>query len=218
MAVVVQKFGGTSVADADRIRNVAARVVRTVDEGKQVVVVVSAMGSTTNELRGLAASITKRPPPRELDMLLSSGERISMALLAMAIDALGKHAESYTGSQAGIITDALHGSARISEVRPTRILDALDRGTIPIIAGFQGVSEHTLDITTLGKGASDLTAIALARRAPATTRSWAPPSPTPTMAALLRPCAPGWPAWATSPAMRARAASAPSWTTCTPTS
>ena len=162
MSIVVQKFGGTSVADADRIRNVAARVVRTVESGKQVVAVVSAMGSTTNELRDLAASITTRPQPRELDMLLSSGERISMALVAMAIGALGHEAESYTGSQAGIITDALHTSARIADVRPRRILDALERGTIPIIAGFQGVSEHTLDITTLGKGASDLTAIALA--------------------------------------------------------
>ncbi len=162
MAIVVQKFGGTSVADADRIRNVAARVVRTVEDGKQVVAVVSAMGTTTNELRDLAASITTRPQPRELDMLLSSGERISMALVAMAIGALGHQAESYTGSQAGIITDALHTSARIADVRPRRILDALERGSIPIIAGFQGVSEHTLDITTLGKGASDLTAIALA--------------------------------------------------------
>jgi aspartate kinase len=162
MSIVVQKFGGTSVADAGRIRNVAARVVRTVESGKQVVAVVSAMGSTTNDLRDLAASITTRPQPRELDMLLSSGERISMALVAMAIGALGHEAESYTGSQAGIITDALHTSARIAHVRPRRILDALERGSIPIIAGFQGVSEHTLDITTLGKGASDLTAIALA--------------------------------------------------------
>jgi aspartate kinase len=160
--IVVQKFGGTSVADGDRIRNVASRVVRTVESGKQVVAVVSAMGSTTNDLRKLAASISIKPPPRELDMLLSSGERISMALVAMAINALGHHAESYTGSQAGIITDALHTSARISDVRPRRIVEALDRGTIPIIAGFQGVSEQTLDITTLGRGASDLTAIALA--------------------------------------------------------
>jgi aspartate kinase len=162
MSIVVQKFGGTSVADAQRIRSVASRVVRTVESGKRVVAVVSAMGSTTNDLRDLAASITTRPQPRELDMLLSSGERISMALVAMAIGALGHQAESYTGSQAGIITDALHTSARIADVRPRRIVDALDRGTIPIIAGFQGVSEHTLDITTLGKGASDLTAIALA--------------------------------------------------------
>ncbi len=162
MSVIVQKFGGTSVADADRIRNVAARVVSTVAEGNQVVAVVSAMGTSTEDLRRLAAGVSTRPPPRELDMLLSSGERISMALVAMAIDALGYKAESFTGSQAGIITDALHGSARIADVRPTRILQALERGTIPIIAGFQGVSESTLDITTLGKGASDLTAIALA--------------------------------------------------------
>jgi aspartate kinase len=162
MSVIVQKFGGTSVADADRIRSVAARVVSTVAEGNQVVAVVSAMGTSTEDLRRLAAGVSTRPPPRELDMLLSSGERISMALVAMAIDALGYRAESFTGSQAGIITDALHGSARIADVRPTRILQALDRGTIPIIAGFQGVSEDTLDITTLGKGASDLTAIALA--------------------------------------------------------
>jgi aspartate kinase len=162
MSIVVQKFGGTSVADADRIRHVATRVVKTVEEGHKVVVVVSAMGSTTNDLRAMAASISTRPPPRELDMLLSSGERISMALLAMALDALGHRAESYTGSQAGIITDALHGSARIADVRPIRIVDAMERGTIPIIAGFQGVAQDTLDITTLGKGASDLTAIALA--------------------------------------------------------
>jgi aspartate kinase len=160
--IIVQKFGGTSVADADRIRRCAARIVSTVESGKQVVAVVSAMGSTTNQLRDLAQSISTRPQPRELDMLLSSGERISMALVAMAIGALGHEAESYTGSQAGIITDALHTSARISDVRPRRILDALGRGTIPIIAGFQGVSEVTLDITTLGRGASDLTAIALA--------------------------------------------------------
>ncbi|MEX0873467.1 MAG: aspartate kinase [Actinomycetota bacterium] len=162
MSVILQKFGGTSVADADRIRSVAQRIVRTVEDGHQVVAVVSAMGSSTEELRRLAASVSTKPPPRELDMLLSSGERISMALVAMAIDALGHRAESFTGSQAGIITDALHGSARIADVRPTRILSAMERGTIPIIAGFQGVSEETLDITTLGKGSSDLTAIALA--------------------------------------------------------
>jgi aspartate kinase len=160
--IIVQKFGGTSVADAERIRRCAARIVSTVESGHQVVAVVSAMGSTTNELRDLAASISTRPHPRELDMLLSSGERISMALVAMAINELGHHAASYTGSQAGIITDALHTSARIADVRPRRIVEALERGTIPIIAGFQGVSEDTLDITTLGRGASDLTAIALA--------------------------------------------------------
>jgi aspartate kinase len=161
MGIIVQKFGGTSVADADRIRNVAKRVVQTVEAGNRVVVVVSAMGDTTDDLRRLASQISDRPPPRELDMLLSSGERISMALLAMAIDALGVRAESFTGSQAGIITNALHGKARISDIRPTRITQSLDRGFVPIIAGFQGVAEETLDITTLGPGASDLTAIAL---------------------------------------------------------
>jgi aspartate kinase len=161
MGIVVQKFGGTSVADADRIRSVAKRVVQTVEAGNRVVVVVSAMGDTTGDLRRLASEISDRPPPRELDMLLSSGERISVALLAMAIDALGMRAESFTGSQAGIITDALHGKARISDVRPNRITQSLERGFVPIIAGFQGVAEETLDITTLGPGASDLTAIAL---------------------------------------------------------
>jgi aspartate kinase len=162
MSVVVQKYGGTSVADAERIRNVAARVVKTVEAGDRVVVVVSAMGDTTDELRRLASQISDNPPPRELDMLLSAGERISMALLAMAIDSLGHRAESFTGSQAGIITDALHGRARIADIRPRRIVQSLERGRIPIIAGFQGVSEETLDVTTLGRGASDATAVALA--------------------------------------------------------
>jgi aspartate kinase len=161
VSVIVQKFGGTSVADAERIRNVARRIADTVDGGHQVVAVVSAMGDTTDELRELAFQVSDRPAPRELDMLLSSGERISVALVAMALHALGHVAESYTGSQAGIVTDALHGKARIADIRPTRILAALERGTIPIIAGFQGVSAETLDITTLGPGASDLTAIAL---------------------------------------------------------
>ncbi len=162
MSIVVQKYGGTSVADADRIRNVAARVVSTIDAGNQVVVVVSAMGDSTDELRALASQLSESPPPRELDMLLSAGERISMALLARAIDALGRSAESFTGSQAGIITDALHGRARIADIRPRRIVESLDKGRIPIIAGFQGVSEQTLDVTTLGRGASDATAVALA--------------------------------------------------------
>ncbi len=162
MGVVVQKYGGTSVADADRIRNVAGRVAQTVEAGNQVVVVVSAMGDTTDELRELASQMSESPPPRELDMLLSAGERISMALLAMAMDTLGHKAESFTGSQAGIITDALHGRARISDIRPRRIQESLERGRIPIIAGFQGVSEETLDVTTLGRGASDATAVALA--------------------------------------------------------
>jgi aspartate kinase len=162
MGVVVQKFGGTSVANAERIRTVASRVAQTVESGNRVVVVVSAMGDTTDELRELASQMSPNPPPRELDMLLSAGERISMALLAMAMDALGHHAESFTGSQAGIITDALHGRARISDIRPRRIQESLDRGRVPIIAGFQGVSEETLDVTTLGRGASDATAVALA--------------------------------------------------------
>jgi aspartate kinase len=162
MGVVVQKYGGTSVADADRIRNVAGRIAQTVEDGNQVVVVVSAMGDTTDELRELASHMSETPPPRELDMLLSAGERISMALLAMAMDTLGHQAESFTGSQAGIITDALHGRARISDIRPRRIQESLERGRIPIIAGFQGVSEETLDVTTLGRGASDATAVALA--------------------------------------------------------
>lgn len=162
MSIVVQKFGGTSVADAERIRNVAKRVVQTVKSGNQVVVVVSAMGDTTDELRALASQISADPPPRELDMLLSAGERISMALLAMAIDTLGHLAESFTGSQAGIITDALHGKARIADIRPRRIVESLDKGRVPIIAGFQGVSQETLDVTTLGPGASDATAVALA--------------------------------------------------------
>ena len=162
MSIIVQKFGGSSVADAERIRKVADRIGDTVDNGHQVVAVVSAMGDTTDELRELAMQVSTRPSPRELDMLLSSGERISVALVAMALHSLGHQAESYTGSQAGIVTDALHGKARIADIRPTRILGALERGAIPIIAGFQGYSEQTRDITTLGPGASDLTAIALA--------------------------------------------------------
>jgi aspartate kinase len=162
MSIIVQKYGGTSVADAERIRNVASRVAQTFESGDQVVVVVSAMGDSTDELRALASQMSANPPPRELDMLLSAGERISMALLAMAIDALGCQAESFTGSQAGIITDALHGRARIADIRPRRILESLDKGRVPIIAGFQGVSEETLDVTTLGRGASDATAVALA--------------------------------------------------------
>jgi len=162
VSIIVQKFGGSSVADAERIRKVADRIGDTVDNGHQVVAVVSAMGDTTDELRELAMQVSTRPSPRELDMLLSSGERISVALVAMALHSLGHQAESYTGSQAGIVTDALHGKARIADIRPTRILGALERGAIPIIAGFQGYSEQTRDITTLGPGASDLTAIALA--------------------------------------------------------
>ncbi len=161
MGVIVQKFGGTSVGDAGRIQRVAARVVATREQGNDVVVVVSAMGNTTDELIGLARSISPVPPGRELDMLLTAGERISMALLAMAINHLGHEAVSFTGSQAGIITSAEHGRAKIVDVRAGRITDALSGGRIVIVAGFQGVSE-TADVTTLGRGGSDTTAVALA--------------------------------------------------------
>jgi aspartate kinase len=159
---VVQKYGGSSVADADGIKRVAQRIVKTRKGGDQVVVVVSAMGDTTDELIDLASQISPAPPARELDMLLTSGERISMAVLAMAIATLGYEARSFTGSQAGVITDATHGRARIIDVTPGRIQAALRDGAIPIVAGFQGVSQTTKDITTLGRGGSDTTAVALA--------------------------------------------------------
>jgi aspartate kinase len=162
VALVVQKYGGSSVADAERIKRVAERIVATRRLGNEVVVVVSAMGDTTDELRDLAQQVTPLPPGRELDMLLTAGERISMALLAMAIHALGHDARSFTGSQAGVITDSVHGKARIIDITPGRIRDALDTGAIAIVAGFQGVSQDTKDITTLGRGASDTTAVALA--------------------------------------------------------
>src|ERR1700677_489962 len=162
MALVVQKYGGSSVADAAGIKRVAKRIVATKQAGNQVVVVVSAMGDTTDELIDLANQVTPAPPGRELDMLLTSGERISMALLAMAIAALGMEARSFTGSQAGVITDDVHGRARIIDIRPSRIADALADGAIPIVAGFQGVSQTTKDVTTMGRGASDTTAVALA--------------------------------------------------------
>jgi aspartate kinase len=162
MALVVQKYGGSSVADAEGIKRVAKRIVATRQAGNQVVVVVSAMGDTTDELLELANQVTPAPPGRELDMLLTSGERISMALLAMAIATLGMEARSFTGSQAGVITDEVHGFARIIDVTPGRISSALDDGAIPIVAGFQGVSQTTKDITTLGRGGSDTTAVALA--------------------------------------------------------
>jgi len=161
VTVVVQKFGGTSVADPDRLRRVAQRVVATAETGVQVCVVVSAMGSTTDELIALAGQVSERPHPRELDMLLTAGERISMALLAMAINDLGRDAVSFTGSQAGIVTDTRHGKARIVELRVQRVLDALAEGRVVIVAGFQGVST-TSDVTTLGRGGSDTTAVALA--------------------------------------------------------
>jgi aspartate kinase len=162
MALVVQKYGGSSVADAEGIKRVAKRIVATRQAGNQVVVVVSAMGDTTDELMDLANQVTPAPPGRELDMLLTSGERISMALLAMAIATLGMEARSFTGSQAGVITDEVHGFARIIDVTPGRISTALKDGAIPIVAGFQGVSQTTKDITTLGRGGSDTTAVALA--------------------------------------------------------
>jgi aspartate kinase len=162
LALIVQKYGGSSVADADGIKRVAQRIVATRKAGDSVVVVVSAMGDTTDELRDLANQVSPLPPGRELDMLLTAGERISMALLAMAIANLGLEGRSFTGSQAGVITDSAHGKARIIDVTPGRIQLALDDGAIPIVAGFQGVSQDTKDITTLGRGASDTTAVALA--------------------------------------------------------
>ena len=160
--IVVQKYGGTSVGDVERMKRVAQRVADTRREGHDVVVVVSAMGSTTDELLDMAGRISRRPPQRELDILLTSGERISMSLLAMAIEDLGVSARSFTGSQAGIITDTVHGKARILAVTPERVRAALDDGHVVIVAGFQGVSRETKDITTLGRGGSDTTAVALA--------------------------------------------------------
>jgi aspartate kinase len=162
VALVVQKYGGSSVADADGIKRVAQRIVATHKAGDRVVVVVSAMGDSTDELIDLANQVSPLPPGRELDMLLTAGERISMALLAMAIANLGLEAQSFTGSQAGVITDSVHGRARIIDVTPGRIATALDGGAIPIVAGFQGVSQTSKDITTLGRGGSDTTAVALA--------------------------------------------------------
>ncbi|WP_105566045.1 aspartate kinase [Microbacterium halophytorum] len=162
MALIVQKFGGSSVADAESIKRVAKRIVDTRRAGNDVVVAVSAMGDTTDELLDLAGAVAPLPAPRELDMLLSSGERISMALLAMAIHAMGFEARSFTGSQAGMITTPDHGSARIVDVTPVRLREALDDGAIVIVAGFQGFNRDTKDITTLGRGGSDTTAVALA--------------------------------------------------------
>ena len=162
MGIVVQKYGGSSVADADGIKRVARRIVDTRQAGHDVVVVVSAMGDSTDDLRDLAEQVSPTPPPRELDMLLTAGERISMAVLAMAIHDLGVEARSYTGSQAGLITDSAHGKAKIIDITPGRIEKAIGGGAIAIVAGFQGVSQDTKDITTLGRGASDTTAVALA--------------------------------------------------------
>jgi len=160
--LIVQKYGGSSLADADGIKRVAQRIVTTRKAGHGVVVVVSAMGDTTDELHDLAREVSPLPPGRELDMLLTAGERISMALVAMAIANLGFEARSFTGSQAGVITDSTHGKARIIDVTPGRISGALADGAIPIVAGFQGVSQDSKDITTLGRGGSDTTAVALA--------------------------------------------------------
>ena len=159
---VVQKFGGSSVADAESIKRVAGRIVATQEEGNEVVVIVSAMGDTTDELLDLAEQVSPHPRPRELDMLLTAGERMSAALLAMAINDLGYTARSFTGSQAGVITTEKHGDARIIDITPGRIEQALAEGDVVIVAGFQGVSQTTKDITTLGRGASDTTAVALA--------------------------------------------------------
>jgi aspartate kinase len=162
VALVVQKYGGSSLESADRIKRVAERIVATRKAGNDVVVVCSAMGDTTDELLDLAQQVNPVPPGREMDMLLTAGERISNALVAMAISALGAEARSFTGSQAGVITDGVHGRARIIDVTPGRLRGALDEGHIVLVAGFQGVSQDTKDITTLGRGGSDTTAVALA--------------------------------------------------------
>jgi aspartate kinase len=162
LALIVQKYGGSSVGDADKIKHVARRIIETQAAGNQVCVVVSAMGDTTDELMDLANQVAARPEGRELDMLLTAGERISMALLSMAINDLGARSLSFTGSQAGIITDEVHGNARIAEVTPDRVAEALAGGNIAIVAGFQGFNRDSKDITTLGRGGSDTTAVALA--------------------------------------------------------
>ncbi len=159
--IIVQKYGGTSVGTTERIGKVADRVVKAKEEGYGVVVVVSAMGDTTDDLLAMAHEITAVPEPRELDMLLTAGERIAMSLLGIAINARGSRAASYTGSQAGIITDTQHGKAKIVEIRPKRILESLEAGNVVIVAGFQGLSTE-YDVTTLGRGGSDTTAVAMA--------------------------------------------------------
>ncbi len=162
MGLIVQKFGGSSVSDAEGIKRVARRIIDTKNQGHEVVVVVSARGDTTDDLLDLAGQLTDEAPAREMDMLLSAGERISMSLLAMAIDQFGERAASFTGSQAGLITDSTHGKARIMEVSPQRVRRAIDRGFIAIVAGFQGMSKESKNITTMGRGGSDTTAVALA--------------------------------------------------------
>src|ERR1044072_161211 len=162
VALVVQKYGGSSVSDAERIRRVAERIVETKKQGNDVVVVVSAMGDTTDDLLDLARQVSPAPPAREMDMLLTAGERISNALVAMAIESLGAQARSFTGSQAGVITTGTHGNAKIIDVTPGRLRSALDEGKIVLVAGFQRVSRDTKDVTTLGRGGSDTTAVAVA--------------------------------------------------------
>lgn len=162
MALIVQKYGGSSVGDAESIKRVAKRVAEAKRAGNDVVVVVSAMGDTTDELIDLAQQVTPMPPQREMDILLTAGERISMSLLAMAINNLGVKAKSFTGQQAGVITDAVYGRARIVDVVPSRVRETLDKGTVAIVAGFQGVNRDENDVTTLGRGGSDTTAVALA--------------------------------------------------------
>ncbi|ARU47050.1 aspartate kinase [Corynebacterium silvaticum] len=162
MALVVQKYGGSSLESAERIRRVAERIVATKKQGNDVVVVCSAMGDTTDELLDLASQVNPVPPAREMDMLLTAGERISNALVAMAIESFGAKAQSFTGSQAGVITTERHGNARIVDVTPGRVREALDEGKICLVAGFQGVNRESKDVTTLGRGGSDTTAVALA--------------------------------------------------------
>lgn len=162
MALIVQKYGGSSLETADRIRAVAERIVATKKAGNDVVVVCSAMGDTTDELLDLAAQVNPVPPQREMDMLLTAGERISNSLVAMAVESFGAEAQSFTGSQAGVLTTERHGNARIVDVTPGRITEALGQGKICIVAGFQGVNKESRDVTTLGRGGSDTTAVALA--------------------------------------------------------
>jgi aspartate kinase len=162
MSIVVQKYGGSSLADAEAVKRVAHRIVQAKRQGNDVVVAVSAMGDSTDELLDLANEVSPLPPARELDMLMTAGERISMALVAMAISDLGCTARSFTGSQAGVITDSAHGRAKIIDITPGRITQALGEGHIVIVAGFQGVSQDTKEITTLGRGGTDTTAVALA--------------------------------------------------------
>ena len=177
------------MADADRIRRVAERIVETKKQGNDVVVVVSAMGDTTDDLLDLAQQVCPVPPARELDMLLTAGERISNALVAMAIESLGAQARSFTGSQAGVITTGTHGNAKIIDVTPTRLQSALAEGDIVLVAGFQGVSQDSRDVTTLGRGGSDTTAVALAAAlAPTSARST--PTWTASSARIHGSCAP----------------------------